>query len=53
MEWAKVQGRFEDVAFEERTEQIVHLLAQAVGRARTILQSLKSPAMLAPRPLRG
>ncbi len=32
-EWAKVQGRFEDVAFEERTEQVVHLIAQAVGRA--------------------
>jgi hypothetical protein len=32
-EWAKVQGRFEDVAFEERTEQVVHLIAQAIGRA--------------------
>lgn len=31
-EWAKVQGRFEDVAFEERTEQVVHLLARAVSR---------------------
>lgn len=29
-EWAKVQGRFEDVAFEERTEQIIRLLSQAV-----------------------
>ena len=29
-EWAKVQGRFEDVAFEERTEQILRLVANAV-----------------------
>jgi hypothetical protein len=29
-EWAKVQGRFEDIAFEERTEQIVRLLGQAI-----------------------
>lgn len=29
-EWGKVQGRFEDVAFEERTEQLLRLLAQAI-----------------------
>ncbi|HEX3151489.1 MAG TPA: hypothetical protein VHR66_25650 [Gemmataceae bacterium] len=29
-EWAKVQGRFEDVAFEERSEQILRLIAQAI-----------------------
>src|SRR5262249_9025912 len=29
-EWSKVQGRFEDVAFEERTEQILRLLSHAV-----------------------
>jgi hypothetical protein len=29
-EWAKVQGRFEDVAFEERTEQQLRLLAHAI-----------------------
>lgn len=29
-EWAKVQGRFEDVAFEERTEQLLRLLTHAV-----------------------
>jgi len=29
-EWAKVQGRFEDVAFEERTEQMLRLLAHAI-----------------------
>ena len=29
-EWAKVQGRFEDVAFEERTEQVLRLLAHAI-----------------------
>src|SRR5262249_39748914 len=30
-EWAKVQGRFEDVAFEERAEQVLRLLSRAVG----------------------
>lgn len=29
-EWAKVQGRFEDVAFEERTDQMLRLLAYAI-----------------------
>src|SRR5262249_33372725 len=29
-EWGKVQGRFEDVAFEERTEQLLRLLAHAI-----------------------
>jgi hypothetical protein len=29
-EWAKVQGRFEDVAFEERTEQLLCLLSHAI-----------------------
>src|SRR6185437_12628487 len=29
-EWAKVQGRFEDVAFEERSEQLLRLLSHAV-----------------------
>jgi hypothetical protein len=29
-EWAKVQGRFEDVAFEERGEQVLRLLAHAI-----------------------
>jgi hypothetical protein len=29
-EWAKVQGRFEDVAFEERSEQQLRLLAHAI-----------------------
>ncbi len=31
-EWAKVQGRFEDVAFEERGEQMLRLLSHAVLR---------------------
>lgn len=34
-EWAKVQGRFEDVAFEERSEQLLRLLAHAVRRDGT------------------
>ncbi len=29
-EWAKVQGRFEDVAFEERSEQLLRLLTHAI-----------------------
>jgi hypothetical protein len=29
-EWSKVQGRFEDIAFEEPTEQMVRLLAEAI-----------------------
>jgi hypothetical protein len=29
-EWAKVQGRFEDIAFEEPTEQVLRLMAQAL-----------------------
>lgn len=29
-EWAKVQGRFEDIAFEEPTEQILRLMALAL-----------------------
>lgn len=29
-EWAKVQGRFEDVVFEERSDQILRLVAHAV-----------------------
>lgn len=29
-EWAKVQGRFEDVAFEERSEQLLRLLSHAI-----------------------
>ncbi len=29
-EWAKVQGRFEDIAFEEPTEQMLRLLALAI-----------------------
>lgn len=31
-EWAKVQGRFEDIAFEERNEQVLRLLTHAVRR---------------------
>ncbi|TMQ34431.1 MAG: hypothetical protein E6K70_07745, partial [Planctomycetota bacterium] len=31
-EWAKIQGRFEDVAFEEPTDQVLRLLSQAIER---------------------
>jgi hypothetical protein len=30
-EWAKVQGRFEDVAFQEATDQLVRLVGDALG----------------------
>ncbi len=32
-EWAKVQGRFEDVAFEERAEQVLRLIGLAIRPA--------------------
>ncbi len=32
-EWAKVQGRFEDVAFEERAEQVLRLIGHAIRPA--------------------
>jgi hypothetical protein len=31
-EWSKVQGRFEDVAFEEQSEQVLRLLSYAIRR---------------------
>jgi len=45
-EWAKVQGRFEDVAFEERAEQLLRLLAQAIRHAgdEAPLKSLRRQA---------
>lgn len=33
-EWAKVQGRFEDIAFEERDEQIIRLTARAINHRK-------------------
>jgi hypothetical protein len=30
-EWAKIQGRFEDVAFQEPAEQLIDLLSHAIG----------------------
>ena len=35
-EWAKVQGRFEDVSFVESTEQVIRLIASAIERNATI-----------------
>jgi hypothetical protein len=31
-EWAKVQGRFEDIAFDEPNEQMLRLMSQAIER---------------------
>ena len=35
-EWAKVQGRFEDVAFVEPTEQVIRLIGSAIERTVAI-----------------
>ena len=35
-EWAKVQGRFEDVAFVEPTEQIIRLIGSAIERTAAV-----------------
>ena len=35
-EWAKVQGRFEDVAFVEPTEQVIRLIGNAIENTRTV-----------------
>lgn len=35
-EWAKVQGRFEDVAFVEPTEQVIRLIGNAIESTRTV-----------------
>ncbi len=45
-EWGKVQGRFEDVAFEERTEQMLRLLAHAIRHegTETRLKALRKQA---------
>lgn len=45
-EWAKVQGRFDDVAFEERSEQLLRLLSHAIRHeeADTDLKALRKQA---------
>ena len=35
-EWAKVQGRFEDVSFVEPTEQVIRLIGSAIERIATV-----------------
>jgi hypothetical protein len=32
-EWAKIQGRFEDIAFEEPLDQVLRLLSQAIEKS--------------------
>ncbi|MDW8244361.1 MAG: hypothetical protein RMJ88_14225 [Thermogemmata sp.] len=46
VEWAKIQGRFEDVAFEDRSEQMLRLLARAIQHRgdSTFIKSLKQRA---------
>ena len=35
-EWAKVQGRFEDVSFVEPTEQVIRLIGSAIERTEAV-----------------
>ena len=45
-EWAKVQGRFEDIAFEEPAEQMVRLVAQAIKQEERPRRWSRSVSML-------
>ena len=44
-EWAKVQGRFEDVSFVEPTEQIIRLIGSAIERTVAVKKSDLSVAV--------
>jgi hypothetical protein len=43
-EWSKIQGRFEDVPFEERTEQVLRLMTHAIRHEESELKALRKPA---------
>jgi hypothetical protein len=46
-EWSKVQGRFEDIAFQEPPEQLLDLVAHAISHASDpLVQSLRQRARL-------
>lgn len=40
-EWAKVQGRFEDIAFQEDTDQLLRLVAAALTHERPLPEALR------------
>ena len=44
-EWAKVQGRFEDVSFVEPTEQVIRLIGSAIKRTAAVKKSDLSVAV--------
>ena len=44
-EWAKVQGRFEDVSFVEPTEQVLRLIGAAIEKKSTVEKSNLSVAV--------
>ena len=44
-EWAKVQGRFEDVSFVEPTEQVIRLIGSAIERTAAVKKSDLSVAV--------
>ena len=41
-EWAKIQGRFEDIPFNESTEQIIKLIGNAIDKGNNNLEPLVS-----------
>ncbi|MEK7994346.1 MAG: hypothetical protein AAB403_11135 [Planctomycetota bacterium] len=44
-EWSKVQGRFEDVAYQEPPEELLHLVASAIGhRDHPLMPALQHKA---------
>ena len=48
-EWAKIQGRFEDIPFQEPPTQQLHLLARALVHERGVLETV-TPAIHADLP---
>lgn len=48
-EWAKIQGRFEDIPFQEPPTQQLHLLARALVHERGVLETI-APAVHADLP---
>lgn len=44
-EWAKIQGRFEDVAFQEPPDQMIRLVAQALAPASDEVRKTLAPAL--------
>jgi len=41
-EWAKIHGRFTDIAFLEPPEQLIHLISRAIGHSETQLDRVRT-----------